>query len=500
MGKISWGGFRSELKGNRFSMMEMGVLWRSFKLRKINRKDFNNKKKLLSIVSKDLPKVKRRRSYQRKSPDGNVKRRKSFVMFTPQERKNITSDYNKLVNSNKKCTDHTRTEIVKAARGMYVYPDQSNKRFSNEHMCSTIEEAKKEKQRPIVHEDSITAWGNQAAEEYGLEIKDIARMKPGQKMKVILLDRNVGDYMHDNSGKSIGKTFDPKEKGFSYGVYTHKSGITGILHHIDVGVVDKDFTWEVNLQAVNGGIFWGPLSEGVSWKKLDPSIKVGWRGPAIDLKNANKLPKRFRHYDTWWDDYLPFRTHNFSKKNKGKVKKNKGNTPKSKARNKVLCPRIWEKTVEKHGLTIKDVLNFKSGYVVQLLFLHRNVFDGSVDPKINKPKYDYTPSYFFRHEKWYYIHSEGLTGTIYKENKKDGRKFEWELNISKYNVKNLAWYPLKNGRMKVLKNKKWNTFPKNTQVGWRGSAVLWKDLKDFPKIRYEKEGCLVCGKEAYRCD
>ena len=53
------------------------------------------------------------------------------------------------------------------------------------------------------------------------------------------------------------------------------------------------------------------LDENNEWKTLDPQTKVGWRGPAIDRKDAKFLPKRVTHYGTWWDDYAPFRVRNY---------------------------------------------------------------------------------------------------------------------------------------------------------------------------------------------
>lgn len=50
-------------------------------------------------------------------------------------------------------------------------------------------------------------------------------------------------------------------------------------------------------------------------KDLNPKIKVGWRGPAIKLSDAKKyLPNHVVHYDTWWDDYLPYRQHDLLEK------------------------------------------------------------------------------------------------------------------------------------------------------------------------------------------
>ena len=83
----------------------------------------------------------------------------------------------------------------------------------------------------------------------------------------------------------------------------------------DIGVVHECFQWEINSVSL-GGPFWCPIDcakNKTDIKKLNPKIKVGWRGPAIKLSDAKKLPKYVVHYDTWWDDYLPWRTHDFLK-------------------------------------------------------------------------------------------------------------------------------------------------------------------------------------------
>ncbi len=172
-----------------------------------------------------------------------------------------------------------------------------------------------------------------------------------------------------------------------------------------------------------------------------------------------------------------------------------------------LCPRKWEGKAEEYALTIGDILDFKPGEEVELLLLHRNIFDGTTRPNVNKPKYHYTPKHFFRNEKWIYTHTKNLKGSLRMVNGDDLEvsDFEWELNISDYDatdkyVGSLSWYPLENGKMKPLKNKQWSTFPKDTLVGWRGPAIYWDNLKDLPKITYIKDGCLVCGNEANACN
>lgn len=165
------------------------------------------------------------------------------------------------------------------------------------------------------------------------------------------------------------------------------------------------------------------------------------------------------------------------------------------------CPKEWSNKAVKYSLTIEDVIDFEPDEEIELLLLHRNVFDVTTNPKVNKINYHYTPAYFFRNERWVYTHSSGLSGYLHKKGeKKNIRKFEWELNISKYQINDIAWYPLINGKMKPINNKDWSTFSQDTLVGWRGKAVYWEDLKELPKIYYTKEGCLVCGDEEHLCE
>jgi len=156
-------------------------------------------------------------------------------------------------------------------------------------------------------------------------------MKFGDRMDVIIMDRNVGDYMH---GIKKGTKYDPKKRGMTFATYIHGEHLNGILKMHDAGVVHENFQWQINSKAL-GGPFWCPINctrpkpckikpgqrscriikEQADYqmiKKLDPRTKVGWRGPAIRLEDAKKfMPKNVVHYSTWWDDYMPFRTHNF---------------------------------------------------------------------------------------------------------------------------------------------------------------------------------------------
>ena len=253
-----------------------------------------------------------KQKYKEQKKRINVQTGGKFVMFTKKERINIMKNYNDIIKGDKKCEQYPMNKVMKGAKGMYVYPKYILKEKGKKELCGQMYDGNKKKQEPIVHENSMTAWGNYAAEKYGLEIRDIIKMKPGQKMKVLLLDRNVGDYMH---GTKKGTKYDPKKKGLSYATYTHTKGLTGKLDMYDVGVIHDPFTWEINSKSI-GGSFWCPIDcakKDVDIMKLNPRTKVGWRGPAIRKVDAKYLPKNVVHYDTWWDDYMPFRYQDFLK-------------------------------------------------------------------------------------------------------------------------------------------------------------------------------------------
>ena len=235
-------------------------------------------------------------------------------------------DFENLMNSKIPCLNQDIKKVKKGSRGVYIYPPSIKK--SKDEICYNLDIIKKEKKNQIIHEDSLTAWCNQAAEQYGLEIRDILKMKKGDKLKVILMDRNIGDYLH---GTQKGKKIDPRNTGLNYGIYTHDKDLSGTMKFFDSGknmindennFLEREFEWEINDPEKK--IFWRPiklnLKESINkghlnfdLKKLVPKTKVGWRGPAIDFNDSKYLPKKITHYDTWWDDYSPFRTHDFIK-------------------------------------------------------------------------------------------------------------------------------------------------------------------------------------------
>ncbi len=226
-----------------------------------------------------------------------------FQLFTKDKEKQILKDFNDIVNAgNKSLKQFPREKFVNATSGMHLHANKDE----TKEIYTEIMHVHKNKKYPIIHKDSLTAWCNQAVEQYGLEIRDILAMKPGQKMKVILIDRNVGEYI---SNQKIGKKYNPRKEGFSFATYTHIKGLSGVLNAYDVGVISDCFEWEIN-----GGCndcFWGPIPKGKTYKDYHKQTKIGWRGPCIELSDTQYLPKYFVHYNTWWDDYPHFRHHNF---------------------------------------------------------------------------------------------------------------------------------------------------------------------------------------------
>lgn len=173
---------------------------------------------------------------------------------------------------------------------------------------------------PYIKQDSLTAWVNCAAETIRLTAGDIRSMRKGQKMKVILLDRNIGDYMH---GTPIGTKYNPVKKGLNYATYTHDEGLTGQLYFDEIALLKENFTWEINGKAIGLKWFWTSIDDEqkprrgritaedtINQDDIPDNVPVGWRGPAIRKREAKFLPKTVVHYGTWYDDYAPYRYDN----------------------------------------------------------------------------------------------------------------------------------------------------------------------------------------------
>ncbi len=160
------------------------------------------------------------------------------------------------------------------------------------------------------HEDSLTKIINDIIEKRALKASDIRKLKPGQKINVILFDRNIGDYMH---GTEKGKRMSTKEylKEFHSATYTHTKNLTGKIEFIGVGEISTSWIWEINCVEWED-TYWCSIdcAKGLTESTVPDDTRVGWRGPAILKNDIDLMPEYFTHYNTCSDDYAPARKRN----------------------------------------------------------------------------------------------------------------------------------------------------------------------------------------------
>jgi hypothetical protein len=251
---------------------------------------------------------------------GSFSKKSKWVLIDEKKRKHIMKNYNIITESSKPCTSFPIKTIMSATSGGIIQGEKTKNA-----LCARIEKIKNEGEDPIICEDSLTAWADQGVEKFGLTVGDIMKMKFGEKMEVILMDRNSGENIPGEKGSK----FMPTVYGFSVATYIHGQDLTGILKFDNIGVIHTPFIWEINLAAVGGNYFWGPLEgcecgnnfdSGVNIEanKLNPKILVGWRGPSIRMDDAKKyLPRYAVKYDNWWNDYVVNKYYDYlHKKNK----------------------------------------------------------------------------------------------------------------------------------------------------------------------------------------
>lgn len=171
--------------------------------------------------------------------------------------------------------------------------------------------------------DSLTVLINEVVEKHALKVSDINALRPGETIKVILFDRNIGDYLHGMKAGTVIRTKDYIHENH-LAEYTHS--VTGKLYMHSIGETFNNWTWEVNLAYKDPNYYWGPADaltrvgplggkNNESVKRLSEvpgEVKVGWRGPAILYKNLADMPESFVHYDRCCDDYFVVKTRNLT--------------------------------------------------------------------------------------------------------------------------------------------------------------------------------------------
>ena len=225
-----------------------------------------------------------------------------FELFNKKQRKIIMEKYDYITKNNILLKDVKEEDLRIAVSGIF------RNKTSKEIMSYVITDLFKKKECPIVYENSMTAWGINASENYGLEIRDILKMKSGQKIKLIMFHRNVGDYCYKFEK---GLVYDPRKQGLSYAIYTHKNNLTGTMEFSETDTKWENWEWEINGGC--NGMYWGTIGGGYKKGKLNPKTKVGWRGPCIDLEDAKNLPKFVTSYGGTWSDTFLTRQPDFLK-------------------------------------------------------------------------------------------------------------------------------------------------------------------------------------------
>jgi hypothetical protein len=165
----------------------------------------------------------------------------------------------------------------------------------------------------------------------------------------------------------------------------------------------------------------------------------------------------------------------------------------------------WIEETKANHLRIGDISKFKHGEKIKVLVMDRNLYDTLY--RINNENQLYKATDFFRESSAIYEHDCDLKGKIrykwqslpeYNNNENDDdindnkRWYDLKFHIE---YKNGNWYPLENGILpangehdtKLLEfDHKWNDFPDNTRVGWRGPMMLWSNVENAPDVyRYE---------------
>lgn len=225
-------------------------------------------------------------------------------MFSPQEKKYIHDAFSKFREA------HTPQRLPKklllqASAGILVNAEQRHK-LTKQALIDVLKKVDAN-DNPWVEDDSTSAWMHQAILQFGLTVGDIRAMKFGQTMRVLLMDRNVGEYVDEST-----YDFNPSEQGFSYATYIHGTNLTGLLKFDDVDVVHAPFEWELNLKAIDSReSYWGPLSNQTD-NRIRDDMLVGWRGPSIDMIHMPELPDVIHIYENWWNDYGVNKYHNWS--------------------------------------------------------------------------------------------------------------------------------------------------------------------------------------------
>jgi hypothetical protein len=142
--------------------------------------------------------------------------------------------------------------------------------------------------------------------KYWITIKDIEKLKPNKKIKLLVLDRNVWD---DKNKFKKGKLYKP-ENFFvdNSAVYfkNNMASLNGKIKHQWQNNNEEPYNFEFEIEYKKNN--WYPLTNGIlpaedeqgfsellgedkSWSEFSKNTHIGWRGPMILWDDLKKLKK-----------------------------------------------------------------------------------------------------------------------------------------------------------------------------------------------------------------
>jgi len=151
---------------------------------------------------------------------------------------------------------------------------------------------------------SLDDWLDANSDMHGLRISDIVKLKKGNKLDVLVVDRNFYDFIMEKASgrpKKATTLLAPQR-----GTYTHNKNLEGSLtiHYPsgDISVNDGNFEFEVLVKEAE---MWYPLMRGkldetlsqgrvrprwVPWSNLPESTHIGYRGYMLPWAVVRRAP------------------------------------------------------------------------------------------------------------------------------------------------------------------------------------------------------------------
>lgn len=144
--------------------------------------------------------------------------------------------------------------------------------------------------------------------KYWITIKDIEKLKPNEKIKLLVLDRNVGDLVTIKEGQLYKpETFFVNNSAIYY--KCDNGSLAGKIKYNWQESYSKPYDFEFDIEYETGN--WYPLTNGIlpakdsqgiykllgkdkNWSEFPKSTPIGWRRPMILWSDLKKLKKVYQ--------------------------------------------------------------------------------------------------------------------------------------------------------------------------------------------------------------